>query len=65
MPIVLEDRYVVYARRPMATNFQKGVREDEMASYATYAEARRCQLRWLRSGVNCVIRFVGVTGSGD
>lgn len=59
------DYFVVYAQREDTRPERPDQAEQELASCATYAQANRIRQCQERSGVHCVIRFVGVTGGGD
>jgi hypothetical protein len=64
-PSILGDYFVVYAQRADVRPERPDEAEQELASCATYAQANQIRQYQERSGVHCVIRFVGATGGGD
>jgi hypothetical protein len=58
------DQFLVYVREHDDSGVH-GVVEEPLASFATYAEARRMQQDQFRAARDCVIRYVGPSGGGD
>jgi hypothetical protein len=60
-----DDRFTVFLRESTDEMLSVEVREQPVATLASYGEARRVCQSYQRAGHDCVIRFAGPTGGGD
>jgi hypothetical protein len=65
MDSVLCDCFVVYAHWDGVSLEKPGKIERKLATCDSYEEADRVRKEYERSGVHCVIRFIGPAGGGD